>query len=77
MADIMDTNPDNSPVSTVLLPVFHLNCMRLETPAGPRPLLGLVMTGSRRCYVSAAGGLRAPCLDLGQGGEGAGVVRLY
>ncbi len=25
MADIMDTNPDNSPVSTDLLPVFHLD----------------------------------------------------
>ena len=24
MADIMDTNPDNSPVSTDLVPVFHL-----------------------------------------------------
>lgn len=24
MADIMDTNPDNSPVSTELTPVFHL-----------------------------------------------------
>ena len=25
MADIMDTNPDNSPVSTDLVPVFHLD----------------------------------------------------
>ena len=25
MADIMDTNPDNSPVSTDLMPVFHLD----------------------------------------------------
>lgn len=25
MADIMDTNPDNSPVSTDLVPVFHLS----------------------------------------------------
>lgn len=25
MADIMDTNPDNSPVSADLLPVFHLD----------------------------------------------------
>ena len=25
MADIMNTNPDNSPVSTDLLPVFHLD----------------------------------------------------
>ncbi|MBQ9132453.1 MAG: L-rhamnose mutarotase [Clostridia bacterium] len=25
MADIMDTNPDNSPVSTDLTPVFHLD----------------------------------------------------
>ena len=25
MADIMDTNPDNSPVSIDLLPVFHLD----------------------------------------------------
>ncbi len=25
MADIMDTNPDNSPVSTDLSPVFHLD----------------------------------------------------
>lgn len=24
MVDIMDTNPDNSPVSTDLVPVFHL-----------------------------------------------------
>ncbi|MGA9657504.1 MAG: L-rhamnose mutarotase [Asticcacaulis sp.] len=24
MADIMDTNPDNSPVQTQLLPVFHM-----------------------------------------------------
>lgn len=25
MADIMETNPDNSPVSTPLIPVFHLD----------------------------------------------------
>ena len=25
MADIMDTNPDNSPVSVDLMPVFHLD----------------------------------------------------
>ena len=25
MADIMDTNPDNSPISTALQPVFHLD----------------------------------------------------
>lgn len=25
MADIMETNPDNSPVSTDLVPVFHLD----------------------------------------------------
>ena len=25
MADIMETNPDNSPVTTPLLPVFHLD----------------------------------------------------